>query len=309
MEINRILPEGYNLPSTAPLSLSAVESLMAEHAILEGTAVRCDSTHNLHVRFQGYEGIIPRAEAISPLVSGSDKEIAVLSRVGNSVQFVITSLSITGAGKPLLLLSRKKAQEKTLQFLLERCPAGTVLRGKITRLERFGAFVDIGGGVIALLPLEHISVARISHPAQRFAPGQNILCAIRQVDRETNRFTLTHKELLGTWMENAARFAPGETVTGRIRGVKDYGMFVELTPNLSGLADSFVGAEENDAVSVFIKSIRPEQMKIKLQILQKLPGELPPEPLDYYITDGCLQRWSYAPPGCEKPYPPTVFAP
>ena len=309
MKSSRILPEGYGPLPTAPVPLAAIEAYIETQEILEGTAIRCDSAHNLHVHFRGYEGIIPRSEAVSPLVSGADKEIAVLSRVGHRVQFIITSLSITGAGKPVLLLSRRAAQERALGFLLEQCPPGTILRGKITRLERFGAFVDMGGGVIGLLPLEHISVARISHPAQRFTPGQNILCAVYQVDRDARRFTLTHKELLGTWLENAALFSPGETVTGSIRGVKDYGMFVELTPNLSGLADSFPGAEENDPVSVFIKSIRPEQMKIKLQILQKLPQALPPQPLNYYLTDGCLQRWAYAPPGCEKPYPPTVFAP
>ena len=132
---------------------------------------------------------------------------------------------------------------------------------------------------------------------------------VSKVDRGAKRFTLTHKELLGTWLENAALFAPGETVTGRIRGEKDYGMFVELTPNLSGLSDRFEGARENDAVTVFIKSIRPEQMKIKLQILQKMEEPMPPEPLNYYITDGCLQAWHYAPPGCTKPYPPTLFTP
>ena len=309
MKSSRILPEGYSPLSTAPLPLSAIQEAMDQREILEAPVLRCDAAHNLHVRFRGYEGLIPRSEAISPLVSGADREIAILSRVGHSVQFVITSLAITGAGKPLLLLSRRAAQERALSFLLENCPPGAVLRGKISRLERFGAFVDIGAGVVGLLPLDHISVARITHSSQRFTAGQNILCAVAAVDRAALRFTLTHKELLGTWLENAALFAPGETVTGRVRGVKDYGMFVELTPNLSGLSDCFEGAGENDAVSVFIKSIRPEQMKIKLQILQKIPQPPAPEPLNYYITDGCLQRWEYAPPGCAKPYPPTIFSP
>ena len=310
MEISRILPEGWYSPSSAsPLPLSAIQTLMEEGTTLEAIATRCDAQHNLHVRFRGYEGLIPRAEAVSPFISGADREIAVLSRVGHCVQFVITSLTITGGGRPLLLLSRRRAQERALRFLLGRCPPGTVLRGKISRLERFGAFVDIGGGVIGLLPLEHISVARITHPAQRFTAGQKILCAIARAEKDTHRFTLTHKELLGTWLENAALFAPGETVTGRIRGIKDYGCFVELTPNLSGLADCCEDARENDPVTVFIKSIRPEQMKIKLQILQKTEGPLPPEPLHYYITDGCLLWWEYAPPGCEKPYPPTIFSP
>ena len=71
-------------------------------------------------------------------------------------------------------------------------------------------------------------------------------------------------------------------------------MFVELTPNLSGLAEGREGLAENDAVSVFIKSIRPEQQKIKLQIIQKT--EQRPQPLRYFVTGGTVQfPWQYAP--------------
>ena len=194
-------------------------------------------------------------------------------------------------------------------FFLEHLTPGMVLTGRITRLESFGAFVDIGCGIVAILPIERISVSRISHPSQRFREGDKILAAVLSLDRQRRRITLTHRELLGTWMENASRFCPGETVRGIVRSVQPYGCFVELTPNLSGLADSREEPEPGDAVSVFIKSIRPEQMKIKLQILQPTGEELPLEPPRYFITDGCIQRWEYAPPGCEKPYPPTVFSP
>ena len=54
-----------------------------------------------------------------------------------------------------------------------------------------------------------------------------------------------------------------------------------------------------DGVSVFIKSIRPERMKIKLQIIDRLPPAEPAPPA-YQITDGQLDRWVYSPPGCEK---------
>lgn len=89
-----------------------------------------------------------------------------------------------------------------------------------------------------MLPIEHISVSRISHPKERFRPGQKILAAVRSIDREKRRITMTHKELLGTWMENASWFHPGETVRGEVRSVKEYGSFIELAPNLSGLADA-----------------------------------------------------------------------
>jgi len=295
LQTKRYLPEGSSPLSTIPLPLSAIEELIEQQEVVEGAALRCDAGHDLHVTFHGYDGIIPREEAVLPEISGSQREIAVLSRVGHTVAFVITDLDINGGGKPTLRLSRRQAQRQALDHLLAHCPPGTVVRGRITHLARFGAFVDIGCGVAALLPLEHISMARISHPGLRFTVGQRILAAVKQVDYDMKRFTLTHKELLGTWLENAAQFAPGETVTGFVRGIKDYGIFVELTPNLSGLADVKEGLQENDPVSVFIKSIRPEQRKIKLQILQKTePLSLP---LRYFVTDGSLDPdWQYAPP-------------
>ncbi len=309
MKAYQYLPEGYAPLSTVPLPLSAVQRYMEEGEIVEGTAVRCDGQHNIHIKFHGYDGVIPREEAVWPEISGAGKDIALLSLVGRSVQFLITNIQIDGGGKPTLHLSRRQAQQRALAHILDECPVGTVCRGKITHLERFGAFVDIGGGVIALLPLEHISMARISHPNLRFTAGQRILAVMKQVDREKKRFTLSHKELLGTWLENAALFAPGETVTGYVRGIKDYGIFIELTPNLSGLADFRPDLQENDAVSVFVKSIRPEQMKIRMQILQKIPAPPVPEPPRYYITDGRLAAWRYAPVDCEKDTGSVTFFP
>ena len=194
-----------------------------------------------------------------------------------------------------------------MDFFLEHLRPGSVVTAVVTHLESFGAFLDIGCGIVAMLPIEHISVSRISHPKERFRPGPKILSAVRSIDREKRRITMTHKELLGTWMENASWFHPGETVRGEVRSVKEYGSFIELAPNLSGLADAREDLRPGDGVSVYIKSIRPERMKIKLQVIEKLPPLAEPEPLRYQITDGVLDRWVYSPAGYEKPAVETVF--
>jgi len=306
MKEKRYLPEGYAPPDSRKLSLSDIQRAAENGDIFEGLVTRCDRHQNLTVRFAGYEGVIPAKEAVLECISGAEREIARLSLVGSRVCFVIETLRSDGGGKPTLLLSRKKAQQEAMEHLLE-LPCGSIVRGKITHLAPFGAFVDIGCGVIALLPLELISVGRINHPSLRFCRGDKILAALWRIDPDTKRFTLTHRELLGTWMENASLFAPGETVTGYVRSIKDYGIFVELTPNLSGLADYRSDVLENDAVSVYIKSIRSEQMKIKLQLLHKIPSPPSPEPSRYFITDGILSRWRYAPQGCTKVWQDTVF--
>ena len=112
---------------------------------------------------------------------------------------------------------------------------GDIVNARITHLETFGAFADIGCGIVSLLPIDMISVSRIDHPRERFSVGMDITAVIKAIDN--GRISLTHKELLGTWEENAALFSPGETVAGIIRSVESYGAFVELTPNLAGLAE------------------------------------------------------------------------
>ena len=119
---------------------------------------------------------------------------------------------------------------------------------------------------------------------------------------------LTHRELLGTWAENAARFQAGMTVPGIVRGLKEYGAFVELTPNLSGLAERKNGLREGDRVSVYIKAILPERMKIKLLAIDTLPPLNVPAPLEYFLTQGQIEKWKYAPEGCVKVGAETIFA-
>lgn len=158
-----------------------------------------------------------------------------------------------------------------------------------------------------MIGVERLSVSRIAHPGNRLRVGQEILAAVLAVDRELGRVVLTHRELLGTWEENAALFRPGMTVPGYARGIKDYGTFVELTPNLSGLAESKDGVKEGERVSVYIKSILPDRMKLKLLIIDTLPPLEGPEPLHYFLTEGILDRWQYAPEGCRKSGGETVF--
>ena len=304
-ENRHFLPEGLRPPST--FSLSALKDAENSGAILEATVSRCDAAHTLTVPLGTVRGVIPREEAVAPWISGAERDIALLSRVGKKAVFQVKAITCDEKGAPFALLSRKAAQEAAMDYFLKTLQPGMVLVCRITHLASFGAFADIGCGIIAMLPIELISVARLSHSRERFVQGQKILAVVKDFDREKRRITLSHRELLGTWMENASRFAPGETVQGIVRSVKDYGAFVELTPNLSGLADLREGLEPGERVSVFIKSLRPERMKIKLQIIERLPPLPQPPPIQYQITDGPLERWVYSPPNYEKAPLETVF--
>ena len=307
---NYILPEGSLLFTpenrAACASREKLQEAMTEGRILEGTARLCDEEHNLHVSLGPFPGLIPRLQAALGIAEGSCREIAILSRVGKPVCFTVTGLEETnGFLRPIL--SRRQAQEQALEFLMEHAGPGRVIPAVVTHLEPFGAFVDVGCGVSSMISIENISVSRIPHPAVRFSVGDSIRAVVLDRDRALGRIYLTHKELLGTWAENAARFRPGITVPGIVRGIKEYGAFVELTPNLSGLAEGRADLSEGDRVSVYIKSILPQRMKIKLLVIEKLPPAPERPPLRYFITNGVMEHWRYAPPGCVKVGCETVF--
>ena len=161
--------------------------------------------------------------------------------------------------------------------------------------------MDIGSGIVSLITVDCISVSRIAHPRERFTPGDFILSVVRQIDRDTGRIYMSHRELLGTWEENAARFSVSQTVTGIVRTIEEYGVFVELAPNLAGLAEYREDCIPGDGCSVYIKSILPERMKIKLVMIDTCDPP-PAMPIRYRIAPGCthLDHWIYSPLCCHR---------
>jgi len=222
------------------------------------------------------------------------RDIAVITRVGKPCVFLIDR--IDPYPEPRVFLSRKKAQEKCLNEYLDTLEVGDILPAKVTHLEPFGAFCDIGCGIPSLISIDCISVSRISHPSDRFFTGEEILCAVKARDDRKlgrrGRISLTHKELLGTWQQNADRFRAGQTVMGIVRSVESYGIFIELAPNLAGLAEWRDDVKPGDGCSVYIKSIIPQKMKIKLVLIDtfRSPATLPTE---YFIREGNVRDFHY----------------
>lgn len=287
-----------------------LEAAAQSGAILEAMCQVCDcSAMCLHVELpDGVRGIIPKSEAGFIPEGGEVKDIAVITRVGKPVQFKITEIYENERGEVTALLSRRAAQKECWDNYIRNLIPGDIIPARVTHLEPFGAFCDIGGGIVSLLTVDRISVSRISHPSDRFRAGDYIDVVVSSV--EENRIYLTHRELLGTWEENAADFESGQTVTGIIRSVEDYGVFVELTPNLAGLAESSPGAVPGDACSVYIKSILPERMKIKLVLIDTC-GRADVMPCRYFVDTekvSHMDRWVYSPDGCKKTVE-TVFEP
>lgn len=279
-------------------SRKGLEEAAENRETVEAFVSSCDIAHNLTVDLGTMKGVIPRTEGAIGIAEGTVRDIALISRVGKPVSFIIEDFTEDNDGRRIALLSRKKAQERCKEQYIKNLRPGDIIPARITHLESFGAFCDIGCGIIALLPIDTISVSRISHPKDRFECGNDITVIVKSIIGD--KITLSQKELLGTWQENADCFAQGETVPGIIRSVEDYGVFVELTPNLAGLAEIRDGVRPGQKTSVYIKSILPEKMKVKLIIIDLFLSENIARPIKYFIQSGHIDRWQYSPEHCDR---------
>ncbi|MBP1573245.1 MAG: 30S ribosomal protein S1 [Oscillospiraceae bacterium] len=277
-------------------SMKNLESLRYAQSIgkiLEAKAIVCDNDHNLIVQLPFSKAIIPREEGAVGIADGSTKDIALLARVNKPVCFKVKEIKDSGE----IILSRRLAQTECIENYISKLTPGDIIEARITHLEQFGCFVDIGCGISSLITIDSISVSRIAHPSDRFSNGDDIYAVVKSY--ENGRVSLSHKELLGTWEENSSLFRQGETVGGIIRSVEDYGVFVELSPNLAGLAEPFENAKPGQCASVYIKSIIPEKMKVKLIIVDVFDST-PDKAFNYFITSGKLTDWNYSTENCEK---------
>lgn len=291
-------PEGtYSNNTKNGYDLITLTNAMENNATLEGRATVCDGEYNLWVDLGTVKGVIRKEETAYSHDGNAVKDIAIISRVGKSVCFKVKGFANNKQGEKIALLSRKEAQIECLKKIM-KVPFGSILTAKITHLDSFGAFCDVGCGNIALLPIDMISVSRISHSCDRFYNGQIIKVLLKNID-DDGKITVSHKELLGTWEENAAAFLAGQTVSGIIRSIEDYGVFVELAPNLTGLAEPKENCRIGDIASVYIKSIIPEKMKIKLSIIDCFCGQID-RPVKYFDVAQPLKTWQYSPKCCQR---------
>lgn len=282
-------------------SFAALERAMAQGKILEAPAILCDGDLSLIVDLGIMQGVIPRGQAALSPAGEPVKDIAIISRVGKQVCFQITGFESDGKGGTRAILSRRAAQAACLHDYLLCLQAGDIIPARVTHLEHFGAFVDVGCGLASLFSIDSISVSRISHPRDRFYVGMPVRAVVKSVDAAEHRIYVSHKELLGTWAENAAKFSVGQTVVGIVRSVEEYGIFIELAPNLAGLAEYRDDVVVGQAAAVYIKNIIPERMKIKLVIIDTCKAASPHavERMNYFIPPEVdhIDYWRYSPSG------------
>ena len=186
-----------------------------------------------------------------------------------------------------VVVSRRAILEEELHAkraqLMETLNEGQVIHGHVKNVTEYGAFVDVGG-IDGLLHLTDISWGRIKHPSDVLKPEQELDVIILKFDKEKQRVSLGLKQLMpDPWANAAEKYPAGGKVRGKIVGVVDYGVFVELEQGIEGLvhvtelswskkiqhpSKLFKVGEDVDVV---VLDIKPSDRRVSLGIKQALP--------------------------------------
>lgn len=129
----------------------------------------------------------------------------------------------------------EESREEARSELMGQIKEGQIVTGVVKNITDYGAFIDLGG-IDGLLHVTDISWKRVNHPSEALTVGQSIQVQIIRYNEENQRISLGMKQLESDpWGEVAARFTPGQRLTGKITNITDYGAFVEIEPGIEGL--------------------------------------------------------------------------
>jgi small subunit ribosomal protein S1 len=201
------------------------------------------------------------------------------SIVGSRLSFRITDYSERGRN---IVVSRRVLLEEEQNRLKDEARAtiveGTTVPGTVTSLQKFGAFVDIGG-IEGLLPISEIGWTRVKEVSDVLSVGQQVQVVIKVIDREKDRISLSLKDTLADpWDEVAKKFPEGSFQTGIVSRLAPFGAFVTLGDGVDGLIHiSKLGAgkrlnhprealNEGDTVEVKVESVDRENRRLSLAL-------------------------------------------
>ena len=181
---------------------------------------------------EGVEGLIHVSE-----MSWTKKVVnpAKILEVGEEVEAIVSELDLP---QRRISLSLRQAERNPWEELAISHPVGSVIEGKVRNLTEFGAFVQITDEIDGLIHVSDMSwTKRVKHPGDVLNKGDDLRARITNIDVENQRVSLSIKEFLpNEWDSFVTESQVGDTVTGRVVNVTDFGLFVDIYEGLEGLA-------------------------------------------------------------------------
>ncbi|MFA5516659.1 MAG: 30S ribosomal protein S1 [Desulfuromonadales bacterium] len=229
--------------------------------------------------------------------------------IGRQLPFRITQFS--EKGRNIVVSHRdilEEEQRKQREGLRETLREGMTVRGKITSLQKFGAFVDIGG-VEGLLPMSELGWGRVEDIHEVLTSGQDVEVTIKSLDWESNRFSFSLKETLADpWLQAPQKYPEGAVLTGKVARLDTFGAFVTLEPGVDGLVHiSKLGGgkrikhprealSEGQTLEVQVEAIDRENRRISLTLpgAAKTEKEAPAEDYRQFLREEAKPMGTFA---------------
>ncbi|MGM0508177.1 MAG: 4-hydroxy-3-methylbut-2-enyl diphosphate reductase [Fusobacteriota bacterium] len=233
-------------------------------------------------------GLIVKVGALSGLIHISEiawkriENLEELFEVGEKVKAKILSIN---ENKKSLKLSKKQLSENPWDTIEEKYEIGSVQKGKVVRIKKYGAFVELEEGVEGLLHISELSWSKsVSNPKKYMELGDEIEVKILDIDKEKQRIKLSLKQLKeNPWDNIEEKYPIGSEQKGKIAGIKNFGLFVELeegvdvfvhVSDLGWVDPSVKEFKKGDEVEFEITEIDKEENKIKGSVKRLIPNPL-----------------------------------
>jgi len=253
---------------------ASVEQRYPVNSVVKGTVVNITNYGAFVKLEEGVEGLIHISEMNWTKRINHPGDIL---SVGSDVEAVVLDVN---APKQEISLGIKQLTENPWMQVAQKYPPGTVVEGTVRNLTNYGAFIEIEEGIDGLLHLSDLSwTKKVGHPGELLKKGQTIKCIVLSVDEEKQRGALGLKQMTeDPWVRAIPdRYIAGQIVKGKITKLTNFGVFVELEPDLEGLlhvselSDSKVESPQDvvkvgDDVEVKILRVDTDDRKIGLSL-------------------------------------------
>jgi len=241
------------------------------------------------VNVMSYGAFVKLEEGIEGLVHISEmswtKRInhpSELVQIGDRVPVVVLGIS---KEKQEISLGMKQTQPNPWDNVAAKYPPGSTVEGTVRNLTNYGAFIEIEEGIDGLLHVSDMSWTRkISHASEMLQKGDKVTCQVLSVDQDRKRIALGLKQLQQDPWEHEIpeKYHPGAVVVGKVTKLTNFGVFVELEPNLEGLLHiselsdrKIENPEEVVKVgeSIEVRILRVDTVERKIGLSRKMGGE------------------------------------
>lgn len=238
------------------------------------------------VRWRRLEGFIPTSHLLSVGVAGGDRRESLNA---SSRELGVKVIEVDQSRRRLIFSEREAQKEWRIQQkakLLSELMEGDVVKGIVTGLRDFGAFVNLGGAD-GLIHVSELAWHRVDHPKDVLRIGEEIEVYVLSLDRTTNRIALSRKRLLpDPWSDAMNRYHEGQSVEGTVTNVVDFGAFIALDDGLEGLLhltemgdgtlkEPYSYVKKGDRLPLRISRLEPDKRRVGFT--QRWGVELPKE--------------------------------